>query len=592
LLAACENVTGGSPDTPAAVAAPAISVHPQDAAYLEGDSPAALSVEASSPDGGAISYQWYRATDSKGGGSTIDGATAASYTPGAQSAGTHYYYALVTNTLDDGRRAWASSGRARIQVSTYAPAISVQPQSGIVTTNDNVTLSVSATAPGDGNLSYQWYSNTTNSIDNGTAITGETGSTYTFTAASTTTYYYVVLTNTLTRGGETQTLTTTSDIALMGNTSNWSFLQDYTPTLAGGDSPAAPASLSLPAAFDAFNNWNTLTTAIDRAGKYVALDLSACTISGGTFTGATGSGVDKIVSLVLPPGATTISGYFSGYTSLTSISGTGVTNISVNAFYRCTALTTANFPAATSIGNNAFRDCSNLSSVDFRAVTIIGQGAFYECSALTTANFPAATSIGNNAFQDCSNLSSVDFQLATTIGESAFNGCSNLTTTNFPAATDIGDYAFANCTALEEVEFLSVASTPIGNYAFQNCSSLTGVNFPLAQTIGKSAFHSSAALITAQFPAVTSIGERAFANSGSNALTLTLGSTIPALGEGIFVNVAEQKNVTLKVPSSALWSYFSNSAWSTGLRGAGYNGSSTISGDFINNNITISVSIY
>ena len=51
---------------------------------------ATLSVTASTADGGALSYQWYKD------GAAISGATAASYTPAA--AGT--YYVVVTNTLN------------------------------------------------------------------------------------------------------------------------------------------------------------------------------------------------------------------------------------------------------------------------------------------------------------------------------------------------------------------------------------------------------------------------------------------------------------------------------------------------------------
>ena len=51
-----------------------------------------LSVSAASPDGGTLSYQWYRE------GSAISGATNAVYTPDTGTAGTHVYYAVVTNT--------------------------------------------------------------------------------------------------------------------------------------------------------------------------------------------------------------------------------------------------------------------------------------------------------------------------------------------------------------------------------------------------------------------------------------------------------------------------------------------------------------
>ena len=56
-------------------AAPQITVQPKDASYDAGQTPAPLFVTASSPDDGALSYQWYH------GGSPISGAIGTSYTP-------------------------------------------------------------------------------------------------------------------------------------------------------------------------------------------------------------------------------------------------------------------------------------------------------------------------------------------------------------------------------------------------------------------------------------------------------------------------------------------------------------------------------
>jgi hypothetical protein len=637
LLAACENVAGGSPDTPAPAAAPAISVHPQDAAYLEGDSPAALSVEASSPDGGAISYQWYRATDSKGGGTAIDEATGTSYTPGAQAAGTHYYYALVTNTLEDGRSARAPSARARIQVSTYGPAISVQPQSSIDTNGTSVTLRVSASAPGDGTLSYQWYSNTSNSTVGGSLIAGADTDTYTVTVSGTA-YYYVVLTNAFTRGGTAQTLETTSAIAVIGDTSNWqSYLYAYVGNLPGGNSLAAPAYLSLPASFDITTNWNALMTAISSFPKSVALDLSACSMSGSTtFTGAVHAGVSRIVSLVLPTGATTLSGTFSSYVNLTSITGANIVTINATTFQNRSSLTTVNFPAATFIRNRAFDGCTALTRVNIPAATSIGIYAFYGCSSLITVDFPEVTAIRNNAFQACSNLSSVNFPEATSIGDFAFEStalttaefpevttigkdafavCQNLRTANFKAATTIDDRAFFDCIRLTTADFPAV-TTPIGWSAFQQCYALTmvkipgatgigaqaflycaalpTVDFPDVLTIGDYAFAACTALTTAKFPAATSFGDYVFmedpADTQKGALTLTLANTAPStLGVEMFGGIFYQKDVTIEVPFGAT-DY--DDTWKDGLMGAGLSGGNTLGAGEINYNINISFSTY
>ena len=56
----------------------------------------ALTVEATTTDDGSITYQWYKSqTDTNGGGTLIDGATDASYTPPTDTEGFFYYYVVV-----------------------------------------------------------------------------------------------------------------------------------------------------------------------------------------------------------------------------------------------------------------------------------------------------------------------------------------------------------------------------------------------------------------------------------------------------------------------------------------------------------------
>ncbi len=76
------------------------------------------------------------------------------------------------------------------------PVITDHPDSGSVLVNSVVVLSVTATGPGT--LTYQWF-------EDGNAIPGETGTSYTFTATETATYFCVV-TNT---GGQALSNTAT-----------------------------------------------------------------------------------------------------------------------------------------------------------------------------------------------------------------------------------------------------------------------------------------------------------------------------------------------------------------------------------------------
>lgn len=83
------------------------------------------------------------------------------------------------------------------------PTITSQPQDKTYTIGDTANaISVEASASDGGTLSYQWYSNTTDSNSGGTQLNGETNNSYTpDISAEGTTYYYCVVTNTL--GGTT-----------------------------------------------------------------------------------------------------------------------------------------------------------------------------------------------------------------------------------------------------------------------------------------------------------------------------------------------------------------------------------------------------
>lgn len=83
---------------PGNAATPVISTHPADGTYPKGSSPL-LSVFASITDEGTLSYQWYSNTaNNNTSGSSIQGATSASYSPDTSAVGTLYYYCVVTNT--------------------------------------------------------------------------------------------------------------------------------------------------------------------------------------------------------------------------------------------------------------------------------------------------------------------------------------------------------------------------------------------------------------------------------------------------------------------------------------------------------------
>lgn len=93
------------------------------------------------------------------------------------------------------------------------PVIHTQPKDQAVNLNGLVSLNVNASVNDGGTLSYQWYSNTTNSTVGGTFIGSGTGSTYSPVAYSAkVTWYYVVVTNTNNAADGNQKASVTSEV--------------------------------------------------------------------------------------------------------------------------------------------------------------------------------------------------------------------------------------------------------------------------------------------------------------------------------------------------------------------------------------------
>lgn len=173
-----------------------ISTQPQSADYVTGATANPLTVVATL-DGYTLSYQWYESnTNSNTGGTKISGATAASYTPTLPStAGTTYYYCVVTATKEGSETLTATSDVAAITVSEPYIKFTTQPKSGSYAINvaPSALTVVAATNLGV-EPTYQWYSNSSATAE-GTEIKGATNASYTpSTSTVGTTYYYCIAT--------------------------------------------------------------------------------------------------------------------------------------------------------------------------------------------------------------------------------------------------------------------------------------------------------------------------------------------------------------------------------------------------------------
>ena len=200
------------------------------------------------------------------------------------------------------------------------------------------------------------------------------------------------------------------------------------------------------------SGWKQLLNAIDTAGKYVALDLSACAIPNTGFDPDSGFpfGKEFIVSLILPdvtrsiPSGTEESPAFQHFVNLADIpTGKSLTSIGDYSFYSL-GLTNVTIPdSVTSIGWAAFAS-NQLTSVAIPdSITTIENMAF-AFNQLTSVTIPnSVTSIGYMAFSN-NQLTSVTIpNSVTTIEEEAFaynQLTGSLTIPN--SVTKIGDMAF------------------------------------------------------------------------------------------------------------------------------------------------------
>ncbi len=154
--------------------------------------------------GAGLTYQWYRNTvNSNSGGTAISGATTASYTPPATTTGTLYYYAVANGSCGT-----AVSSAVSTVIVNASTAISTQPLGAQTVCQNAVPANLTVTGSGGGPLTYQWFTNNTNSNSGGTVISGATNSTYTpSTTTLGTRYFYAQVTGCTTVSSAVSTVT-------------------------------------------------------------------------------------------------------------------------------------------------------------------------------------------------------------------------------------------------------------------------------------------------------------------------------------------------------------------------------------------------
>ncbi len=281
--------------------APTITEQPMGATVNQGED-SNLSVSAS-VNSGTLSYQWYsNDTASNSGGTMIDVASGSSFAAPTDTAGETYYYVVITNTdntATGNKTSTVTSNAVLMKVNEVthaeAPSITQQPEGAIVNQGETATMSVTASVY-SGNLSYQWYSNDTDSNSGGTLIDGATESSYaTPTNTAGETYYYVVVANTDNTATGNKTASTASNAVLVKVNDSGPIISTIAGTGVGGYSgdggPANLAEINNPyaVAIDSSGNVYIADTTNNRIRK-IALDGTIQTIAGTGTPGYSGDG--------------------------------------------------------------------------------------------------------------------------------------------------------------------------------------------------------------------------------------------------------------------------------------------------------------
>ncbi|MBQ8064116.1 MAG: chitobiase/beta-hexosaminidase C-terminal domain-containing protein [Prevotella sp.] len=154
-----------------------ITTQPASATYTVDDDATALTVAATpSVEGNALTYQWYSNTSaSNEGGTEISEATSASYTPSTATAGTYYYYCVVTEAAAS---LTAASNVATITVNEPVEAVEA-PVISAASGSYYVGLQVTLTCATDGATIY-YKEDGSKTYDDYTKITSEYSSARTY----------------------------------------------------------------------------------------------------------------------------------------------------------------------------------------------------------------------------------------------------------------------------------------------------------------------------------------------------------------------------------------------------------------------------
>jgi len=417
-------------------AAPTLSAQPASATYTIGNPAEALTVTAEITDSGTLTYQWYEnTTNSNTDGTTISGATSASYTPSTSAVGTKYYYVVVTNTNT------AATGEQIVSTVSQAAAVTVKDFVASGACGDNLTWTLD---------------------DAGTLTISGTGDMWDWTHDTRETASWNAYRSSVSKVVIEPGVTSIGDLAFY----------NFRMT-----SVAIPDSVTSIGTEAFMGCWRLTSVTIPKSVTSIGArpfqsceNLESVTVDSDNTAYMSQDGVlynKDMTTLITYPAAKTV---FSIPDSVTSIAD--------YAFCYCSAMTSITIPKnVVSIGYDVFWNCTGLASITVdsanTAYTDV-DGVLYDknktrlilCpSQKTSCDIPdTVTVIQSRAFWKCTAITSITLPNSiVTINNNAFNGCSSLTSIIIPdGVTSLNYGVFHGCTALESIT-IPASVTQFGN---------------------------------------------------------------------------------------------------------------------------------
>jgi len=357
--------------------APSITTQPSNQTIFAGQT-ATFSVVANGTS--PLSYQWRK------NGTAIGGATSSSYTTPTETTSDNgaTFSVVVSNSAGN-----ATSNNATLTVNPdpVAPTITSQPASQTINAGQTATFSV--TASGTAPLSYQW-------LQNGTAISGATSSSYTTPVESVSnsgTHFSVTVSNTAgSVTSNTATLTVNGVIgALNPSTSSLNFNNVTVTTnsvLSVSFTNAGTASITISSATVSgvgFTGSGISTNQVVPAGQSATLNVTFAPTAAGSASGSvtvTSNATDPSITVSLLGTGVVHSATLNWTASVTS----GVTGYNV---YRGTVLGTYAQINPSLVTSDTYTDTQVAVGATYyyvvTAVSPTGQSGY---SSPATANIP------------------------------------------------------------------------------------------------------------------------------------------------------------------------------------------------------------